>query len=404
MSNSIQPIPLSAFLNVVEHSLDQVFGDRQFWVVAETTDVKIYKDRGYAFLTLIEKADEVVVASVGAAIWRNNLHKVWQFEKTTGTSFSKNLKLALLVSLGYNAKYGLRLVIHEIDASFTLGQISQQRDQTLQFLCEKYPDKVWFRDGRYYSANQFVKRPKVVQNIALIAADNSDGFRDFVHELHNNPYKIAFQVTLFDVQVQGDLAAIAISKAIDQINNLQQFHAIVLVRGGGAQTDFSAFDSTEVSLSVAKSQLPVFTGIGHERNVSIADELANSPLKTPTKCANHLVELAAEFLAWLQNAKEEMILKVERFLLVKTQYNQQVLQQFVKSAQWNLQQRKQVLLNVKSQLNLLQPTNTLNRGYALIRKNAKIVESMDEISENEILQIQLKDGIAEVTVNKKLKN
>lgn len=404
MSQNNQPIPLSAFLNVIEHSLDQIFGDRQFWVIAETTDVKIYKERGYAFLTLVEKVDEVVVASVGAAIWRNNIHKVWQFEKITGTSFSKNLKLALQVSLSYSAKFGLRLIIHEIDASFTLGQISQQRDLVLRELCEKHPQWVWFGDGKYQSANQRVKLPKVIQRIALIAANGSDGFRDFMHELQNNPYKIGFNVTLFDVQVQGDLATSAISKAIDLAACHKEFDAIVLVRGGGSQVDFTAFDSLEVSLSVAKSQLPVFTGIGHERNVSIADELANSPLKTPTKCANHLVELAIEFMAWIQFSKQELIQKVERFLSLKTQYNQQLLSQFVRAAQFNISQRTQILINIKSQMNLLNPTNTLNRGYALIRKNSIIVESIQHLQPLESIQIQLKDGMADVIVQKIQKN
>jgi len=170
-------IPLSAFLGVVEDSVYQVFGERRFWVIAETADVKVYRDRFYAFLNLIEKQGSEVVASAGAALWRTSFGKIAQFEKITGVKFENNLKLVLQISVSYNAKYGFRLVIHDVDTAYTIGQLSQQREQILESLAQKHPKLVWKIDDNYVSANQFLPRLSVYNNIALIAAPNSDGYR-----------------------------------------------------------------------------------------------------------------------------------------------------------------------------------------------------------------------------------
>jgi len=385
-------IPLSAFLGVVEDSVYQVFGERRFWVIAETADVKVYRDRFYAFLNLIEKQGSEVVASAGAALWRTSFGKIAQFEKITGVKFENNLKLVLQISVSYNAKYGFRLVIHDVDTAYTIGQLSQQREQILESLAQKHPKLVWKIDDNYVSANQFLPRLSVYNNIALIAAPNSDGYRDFVHELENNPWRLKFNITLFPVPVQGDNAAPEMVKAIVEANSVNNCQAIILVRGGGSQTDFSPYDSYELSLAVAGSKLPVFTGIGHERNVSIVDELAFAQLKTPTKCAAYLVEWNYKVVVDLLSAKTHLLHSAQKMIVQKRNTVNSYRSQIAKSALWMVVSQKQKVMHQLQKLQLLQPTKTVQRGYSLLRKEGKIIESIQGVQEGDAVVIQLKDG------------
>lgn len=404
MQSQQSAIPLSAFLGVIEDTIFQVFGDRKFWVIAETSDVKVYRDRYYAFLNLIEKDGNDVVAKEGAAIWRTSFAKINIFEKTTGVTFENNLKLSVLLSVTYNSKYGFRLVIHDIDPGFTLGQLTQQREQVLMSLSTQFPALVWKQDERYVSANQYLPIRKVYNKIALIAAPNSDGYRDFVHELENNSAKLKFTLKLFSVPVQGDLAASAMVTAIQKANQLDDFHAIVLVRGGGSQTDFSPYDSFELSLAVAASKLPVFTGIGHERNVSIVDELAFLQLKTPTKCAAHLIQLNTQVLDKLQTTKDTLLTATFSMIAEKKHTLVHVRSQIAKSAMWILASQKQNLLHQTQKIAMLNPINTILRGYSTIRKHHRIQDSIKTIGLDETIEIQMRDGSLEAKVISKKQN
>lgn len=397
-------IPLSAFLGVIEDAVHEIFGDRKFWVIAETSDVKIYRDRYYAFLNLIEKDGAEIIAKEGAAIWRNSFSKISNFEKTTGVTFESNLKLALQLSVNYNSKYGFRLVIHDIDSSFTLGQLSQQREKILLSLSTQFPALVWRQDERYVSANQFLKARSIYNKIILIAAPNSDGYRDFVHELENNTLNLKFQMVLFSVPVQGDAASSAMVNAIQKANMLEGYHAIVLVRGGGSQTDFSPFDSYELSLAVASSKLPVFTGIGHERNVSIVDELAFLQLKTPTKCAAHLIEINAAVLSKLQSVKETLLSATFNMMADKHYKLQTIKTQMAKGAVWLVAAHKQNVLHQLQKVAMLDPVNTILRGYSLLRKDGKIKDSISSLELNESIEIQMRDGNVKATITDKKQN
>ncbi len=391
-------IPLSAFLGVVEDAVYQVFGERRFWVIAETADVKVYRDRFYAFLNLIEKQGSEVVASAGAALWRTNFGKIAHFEKITGVKFENNLKIVVQLSVSYNPKYGFRLVIHDIDTAYTIGQLTIQREQILQTLAQQHPKLVWKHDDRYVSANQFIPKLSAYNNLALIAAPNSDGYRDFIHELENNPWRLKFRITVFPVPVQGENAANEMVKAIVKANTVSNCQAIVLVRGGGSQTDFSPFDSLELSLAVAGSKLPIFTGIGHERNISIVDELAFAQLKTPTKCAAYLVEWNYKVVLELSSAKSNLLQIAQKMIIQKRNQVENYRSLIAKSAMWMVVSQKQKVAHQLQKLEMLQPSKTLQRGYALLRKEGRIVDTTHEIKQGDAVVIQLKDGVVNAQI------
>src|SRR5688572_26148884 len=157
------------------------FGNKTYRIIAEITDVKIYYQRSYAFLTLVEKSGNEISASVSGVIWRDHFHIIRAFEKATGVNLNQNLELALEVEVQFHIRYGLRISITGIDEKYTLGKLEQDRQQTLNKLLAEHPKIVWMRDGEYRSNNQMLKLPLVSQRIALISAPGSDGRRDFLH-------------------------------------------------------------------------------------------------------------------------------------------------------------------------------------------------------------------------------
>lgn len=379
-------------MTAVGDTLYTTFGGRRFRVLAEVTDVKIYYNRQYAFLTLVEKSGGEIAASAGAVIWRDHFYIIREFEKATGASFSQNLELVLEVEVQFHNRYGLRISISGIDASFTLGKLEQERQKTLAGLVAQHPDVVWMRDGEYRSANHLLRLPLVIQQIALISAPGSDGRRDFLHELGNNAYGIDYAVTEFPAQVQGDAAAGQIGVQMDRIaNSGGAFHAVAIVRGGGSNTDFSAFDSHRVALAVAGCPVPVFTGIGHERNVSITDMLCHSPQKTPTKCAAGITEHNLEFLAFVQNAASDLKMRSMRMLGNFRQQTEHVQMALRRSAKWLVDREKQWLIARGEHVKMADPANTLNRGFVLIYRDGRHIPRGAGLQPGDAVEIRFAD-------------
>ncbi len=386
-------IRLSDLAFTIEAVLDQAFGRQPVWVVAETLDVKNYPDRGYCFLTLVEREGSENLAKLEACIWRRNHHTIRDFEEATGTAFGRNVKLLLQVSVSFSPTYGLRLEILKIDPSYTLGNLERERQTVLDTLVRDHPDLVWLEGGQYITANQLLPRPAVMQRIALITAPNSDGWRDFRHELAQNPFGYAFVVDEFLSQVQGKGAEQAICGQLETIRRSNvPYDAVVLVRGGGSQLDFGSFDSFLMGHAVAGFPIPILAGIGHERNVSITDLLCYQSVKTPTKAAAFLVEHNRQFEESclrlrdrlgeaarnaLQTAREQLDISTDRLRFVS--------QNFLRDRHTELTEKAVTIRH-------LDPVNILRRGYALLLRNDRIVTKAKSVHLNENLQVQLHDG------------
>ncbi len=386
-------ISLSELLGDIRGTLEKEYGQYTYRVLAEITDIKVYYQKQYAFLTLLEKQGDNIVANAGAVIWRDNFSIIKQFEKATGVKFDQNLELLLEVEIQYNVRYGLRLSIISIDETYTLGKLEQEKQNVLVRLMADYPKLVWMRDDMYRSNNHLKKLPMVMQKIALIAAPSSDGRRDFMHELENNEYNIDYSLMEFPVQVQGDTAAGQIGLQLEKINRTQEaFDAVAIVRGGGGSTDFSAFDSYRVGLGVVQCPYPVFTGIGHERNVSITDLLAFNAAKTPTKCAAAFTEHNMHFLGLVQNAQQNIGTRAKGMVSLFRQQTQNTQSKLLRSAQWRITQEKQFLHRVEDKLKMALPDGTLQRGFALVRKNGKHIAKSEMLDFGDEIEIQFTDG------------
>lgn len=392
------PIRLADLAYAVEAVMEENFSGKGFWVVAETSDIKNYPDRNYCFLTLVDRdttspGGRDTVAKMEAAIWRKNYPIIRGFEQATGVAFARNISLLLFVSVSYHAVYGMRLEIHQIDHSYTLGNLERERQAILDTLCRDHADVVWQENGAYITANQLLPRPLAWHRIALIAAPNSDGWRDFRHELQNNPFGYVYQVDEYLCQVQGQGADRAICGQLDRIREVSvPYDAVVMVRGGGSQLDFGSFDTLRVGLAVASFPIPVLAGIGHERNVSLVDLLCHESVKTPTKAAAFLIEQNRQFEELCLRQFGRIIATArERFLTTRENLSREterfrfVTHDYLKNRQLDLTEKT---ITIKH----LDPANVLRRGYALVMRDGRIVSRTAALAIGDQIQIRLADG------------
>ncbi len=396
----MSPIRLSDLAFTLEAVVDQAFGQKAVWVVAETSDIKNYPDRGYCFLTLVEReSGRETLAKMEACIWRRHYHTIRDFEQATGVAFARNIQLLLLVSVNFNPVYGLRLEILQIDPSYTLGNLERERQAVLDALVREHPDLVWVEAGQYITANQLLPRPAVMQRIALISAPNSDGWRDFRHELAQNPFGYAFAVDEYLTQVQGQGAERAICGQLARIRGSGvPYDAVVIVRGGGSQLDFGSFDTLLMGQTVAGFDIPILAGIGHERNVSITDLLCHESVKTPTKAAAFLIEHNRQFEAnalylrdRLHGVAQTALLNAREQLDAETERLRFVAHNFLRDCHTSLTEKAVTVRH-------LDPANVLKRGYALLLRNARIVTTAARVQTGEVMQVQLADGTLRVEV------
>jgi exodeoxyribonuclease VII large subunit len=365
----MQSINLSQLLYKIDETLQSQFGYQTFWIKAEITDVKKYESKRWCFLKLIEKKDEQIIAEMKATAWSQGYVFIEQFERLTQQPFTNGLQIVCKVKVKFSIKYGLSFDVLEIDNSFALGQIELQKQATLKRLVDESNGQIIKDEEQYFTPNKRLKLPIVIQKIALITAQNSDGQRDFKNELLNNNYGYAFQVDEYLCQIQGDNAHENIIKQFEQIfaSNIQ-YDCVAMVRGGGSETDFKPFEQYELAKLVAFYHIPVFTGIGHDRNTSIVDLMARQ-LKTPTKVAAHIVDHNFMFennlLYQFNQIEQNIALKIDR--------------------------AKQNLVNLKRLLQSIDPENVLKKGYALVKLNNKIVSNANQLKAGDEVETYIKD-------------
>jgi exodeoxyribonuclease VII large subunit len=386
-------LTLSQLMGAVEDTVAGVFSGYEFTFIAETGDIKNYPDRQYCFFNLVEKKNGETLAKADAVIWRSHYPLIRRFETATGKKFEKSMQVLFRGEITFHSVFGLRIRITHIDESYTLGLIEKERQDVLNRLLTEYARWVQLENGEYISANRRLPLPTVIQRIALITAPDSDGLRDFMHELENNSFGYRFHVTPFLTRVQGKEA----EKEIENVLRLaaaqaNHFDAAVLVRGGGSELDLGPFDCLDPATSIASFPIPVITGIGHERNVSVADLMSHTRVKTPTKAASFIIEHNAEFENRLEESGRIIMHESRRQL----QHNQRSLDKlwihlFSKAEQHFLKQNH-VLDSLEQQIKSRDPRWILSLGYSLVRRSGKLISSADILSSGEQVDIEFKDG------------
>lgn len=375
-------IKLSVLIEQIHEAVQISFDGEMFWVAARIMNVKKYVSSRRCYLTLEEVENGLKKAEIKGVFWANAYAEIEKFERITGQSFKDGLEIICKVRVRFHAVYGLSLDIAAINAAHALGTLELERQQALERLLQHNPGTIQLFDGVYITHNNRLPLPPVIEHIALITAPHSDGQRDFRQEIAANRHQYTFSVTEFLTTIQGENAHMLILEQLQLIKKSNiPFDVVAIVRGGGAQTDFKPFDNYELAECIANFHIPVFTGIGHDRNQSIADLMAREQ-KTPTKVASLFVEHNFEFENCL------MQLTTHFFNLIEQQ----------------IQKNTDRLENAKRIVKLSSPQAILSRGFAIITINGKIVTHPKKIKKGDELHTILKDEIIFSTVTNRNKN
>lgn len=295
-----QAITLFSLNTIIRECLDKQLSPT-YWVIAEIGELR-EAVRGHAYLDLVEKTDGEIRAKMRGNIWAYTYQGIKnKFQGTTGQPLKSGMNILALVNVQFHELYGISLVIKDIDPNFTLGERARKRQEVIDRL----------KSESLIDLNRQFVLPAVSQKIAIISSVTAAGYGDFIDQLDQNHHGYKVHYRLYQAAMQGKSAAAEIIAAIQQIETASPaFDLIVLIRGGGAQTDFDCFDEYELAKAIANAALPVVTGIGHERDESIADLVAHTQLKTPTAVASFILSGFREFEENLQHK----LISIERFV------------------------------------------------------------------------------------------
>lgn len=283
--SSISPTiyTLTNLTRSLENHFDKTFGTRTYWVKAELSKVNVSSGRRY--IELVDSENENVSAKIQAIIWANTYSTIFKKAgKVIESIIQPGNKVLIEVKIQYDKIYGLKLLIVDLDLSFSFGDVEKLKKETIAKL----------KKEQIFNDQKSVYLPVISKRIALIGSIDTSGYKDFVTELSTNNYYRNFAVKVFDTKVQGKAAIPQIIKAINSANQYD-VDVIVILRGGGSKIDLNIFNDYSLCKAICDSRLPVLTGIGHETDEVVADLVARKSLITPTALAKSLYLSIATF-------------------------------------------------------------------------------------------------------------
>ncbi len=292
----LQAYPLSALLAHVQNLIRSTYGG-YYWIVAEVMEISGSRV-GHYYFTLGEMRDDKVVAKVQANLWAGVARQVMgEFESVTGGKIEKGMQIMLQVKVDFTPLYGLSLTITAINAEYTLGNLERAKRLAIERLQA---------DG-VFDLNKSLSLPLLSLRLAVISSHTAAGWGDFCRQIEQSDVSSLFKIRLFPAIMQGEQTTPSILSALDEIlEYADDFDAVLVLRGGGSKLDLSAFDDYHLCAALAQFPLPVLTGIGHERDESVADLVAHTRLKTPTALADFLIRRVGEALMRLDEADERL--------------------------------------------------------------------------------------------------
>ncbi|MBQ3910216.1 MAG: exodeoxyribonuclease VII large subunit [Muribaculaceae bacterium] len=404
------------------------------WVTAETSDLRV--SRGHCYLELLQKNDAgVTIARLGAVIWASTFAQLnYHFQQVTGKSLASNMKVMVKLSANFHEQYGLKAIINDINAEFTLGDMERIRREIIAKLTAE----------GIIDMNRQLDWGPAPQRIAVISARGAAGYGDFLNQLHNNDHGLKFYTCLFEAVMQGANCVPSVIAALDRIAAVEDmFDCVVIIRGGGSTSDLNSFDNYDLGANIAQFPLPIITGIGHDRDVTIPDMVSKLHVKTPTAAASFLVQCGKAQLDRLSQLTEaiavisrEAIAHSREQLAYYGNFIPLTAQKLVETSRLklkNLAQALPLVLNSRldnervglhhkreamkqavtsridreklrlealgDKLTLLSPQNTLNRGYSLTTVNGHVITSATAVAPGDRIVTALKDGSITSTVN-----
>ena len=304
----MEALTLYELNNLVRGSLERALPD-EYWVQAELSEVREAYN-GHCYLEFVQKGNNGrdLVAKARGVVWAGTYRLLKPlFERETGRPLSAGMKVLVRVAVTFHELYGYSLSVTDIDPAYTLGDLARLRREILARL---------EADG-ILNDNKELPLPVLANRIAVISSATAAGYGDFRNQLLRNDYRLRFTLRLFPAVMQGELVEESVLAALDAIMaERDEWDAVVIIRGGGATSDLSGFDTYLLAAACAQFPLPVITGIGHERDDTVLDLVAHTRVKTPTAAAaflvRHQLEAATRLEALSRDIGQEVMARLER--------------------------------------------------------------------------------------------
>lgn len=409
-------------------SLMTVPETQNVWITAELSDVSARG--GHCYMELLQKHPDTgaTLAKARGVIWASVYSRLAaEFFAATGQRFVSGLKVMVRASATMHPVYGMSLVISAINPEYTMGDLLRRRREILERLQKE----------EVLELNRQLEWVEVPLRIAIISARGAAGYGDFINQLYNNSSRLNFKTHLFEAVMQGERTPTTIIAALNEIALQQdEWDCVVIIRGGGATSDLVAFEDYELALNVAQFPLPIIIGIGHERDITVLDYVANMRVKTPTAAAEWLINRGNDALEYLRSMGNAILQKVSDCIAgskeqlsyyeallptvpltaverenARLRSNMMSLAQIgarrispelarldhtmksiASAADVVLRRRSDRLNSLQEMLNALSPEATLRRGYSITRVGGKAITDASLISSGTEIETTLANG------------
>lgn len=407
----------------------------QYKVTAEISELNNHSS-GHCYLELVQKNEAgQTVAKARGMIWASTYRQLRPyFEQTTGQQFRAGIKVLVTVSVTFHPMFHYSLNITDIDPTFTIGDMARRRAEIIkQLTAEGVIDD-----------NKKLEWSDTPRRIAVISSATAAGYGDFINQLHNNAQGFKLYTSLFATIMQGDQSETSVIKSLDRVfENADCFDCVVIIRGGGATSELNCFDSYKLAQHITQFPIPVVVGIGHERDETVLDYVANTRVKTPTAAAEMLIgrmqiardrgneikdaiasavnnrlsfegerlnvykERIPNYISNTLNREMKSLLTTSNRLsyttgqiITRESVKLSPIASIIKSAlQRNIEREEAKLNLIKSKIELTSPESILKRGYSLTVKDGVVIKGVNDISQGDSISIIFADGEKSATID-----
>lgn len=387
--------------------------DGKYWVEAELSDLH---DRNHCYMELVENDPfgPTPLAKARAVCWANRWTALRsKFERQTQQQLRPGIKVRMMVTPTFHEAYGFAYQVSDIDPDYTLGDIVRKRMEIIRQL----------KEAGIFDLQRELVLPRFAQRIAVVSSAQAAGYGDFCHQIDDNSYGLSFSHELFAAIMQGEQVEQSVIAALDRINaRIDEFDVVVIIRGGGATTDMSGFDTLALAENVANFPLPIITGIGHDRDECILDMVSYMRVKTPTAAAAFLIDHLSEVYAALVSARERISRIAERHLAYEKMRLKQLADRIPtlfaltrerqtkridalahrldSAATQRLERERHRLQLVAQRAQAQDPIHILRRGYSITLHNGHALRSGDELADGDIIETRLEQGTLKSEIRK----
>ena len=387
--------------------------DGKYWVEAELSDLH---DRNHCYMELVENDPfgPTPLAKARAVCWANRWTALRsKFERQTQQQLRPGIKVRMMVTPTFHEAYGFAYQVSDIDPDYTLGDIVRKRMEIIRQL----------KEAGIFDLQRELALPRFTQRIAVISSAQAAGYGDFCHQIDDNSYGLSFSHELFAAIMQGEQVEQSVIAALDRINaRIDEFDVVVIIRGGGATTDMSGFDTLALAENVANFPLPIITGIGHDRDECILDMVSYMRVKTPTAAAAFLIDHLSEVYTALVSARERIGRIAERHLAYEKMRLKQLADRIPtlfaltrerqtkridalahrldSAATQRLERERHRLQLVAQRAQAQDPIHILRRGYSITLHNGHALRSGDELADGDIIETRLEQGTLKSEIRK----